>query len=1639
MICSSQGMFVNASSVNNVYTLPLTTLKISSINMDGLSLYSMKKLAELQYFVRKVKPDIFMVQEHKYKEGLEPFKLLSGYTPYFSSHSCSAEKRPSSSKWGVVTFVRNGIAAKVTNHSGIFQARVQEVDLIFPKKDSGDAVLKLYNIYAPTGSDKELKKNFYKKLYDLLKKRKKSDGIMLFGDFNDKLLPSDQFNISGSNSRTEILYDFFQKCDELIDVVRVIDPEYDVRVNPSIKRKKNGYCGRIDYIFSNFTKGIKNAYIDSTHFFSSDNVHSPLFLKLDLQEWGNVIKQIHAPLILPDTLMIDSSNPSHKLRMAKVCENWLGNLDSELYETFTEDSSSEKRKEKFSEAYEAILDLLAHRPKAYFKTRRSVLKSERDKRTLIEFDSEEGRTLGKLVWTKRAVKAFIFLARAARDEIQVSQKKRRHFTSLIENVPKNIKCLPRINPVMILSHLSEIWFRKLKTLQKSLESRMDQFFKKRNSVLRANWNEELISEANSNSSKFRQMLFRTYVDVSCPTAVNNSQGELVVEPDKVKEIWHKYFQEYMKRVPCNADLSFAPMDETGSIIDEVKEKVKDFYKKNNTKTLMKKMNMERLELIIKNLPKKKCMGLDWVQNESVKLITPPAKKFLLGFLNTIIVDKVCPEFLRKALVIPLYKKRGSVFETDNYREVWVLSMVIKLIDANFDYDLKRLLEHKRLLQPIQSGSSRTLTCGMNIQIYVNIQVDAKMSDKEIHMAIVDVVKAYPSVSFSGLAHSLRSIGVDENTIKRVMLIYTRYVAIIRTPHGLTEKVYLGRGSLAGSKAAVDLFVLFMDMLFRELAKSGLGYKITYKKDSINIPATAIVDDLTLYAETRKDLQKLIDIVSHFFNFYGMVISPKIHKSTYTTNRLAEKLDEEDGLLEETVYITDVSGTKIPISRVASNRAIRSVGYDLTGELDWSAHSLRILVKAQNTLRDLQGKWAPLQSKSLLVNSDVWGLITYSSDVVPFDFKDLKKLQTLAKKAVCYPAMSASFAADILSLPPSYLGMSLGNISDIVTARLIAGMNMALNSENIICSKSTDMIWRKIQFYANKGAYPLEKFIPSPEWKKLPRQFSLISQKLQELSITIKRKEPHCCLGDVSIRELLSYQDITPHRRVEPIIWKLEERNYMKMKHVSRWFAESKSAPSPMQIVIDRKIRVYDSDLRKIKPVESILDIKGIGRKKEKLWNDVAHRAILKFLEKGSQRYSTVDNGKVNSNMVIKKVFSEACCVASDGSKGLDGSTLSNLGIATDSNNSIFATIKGRQSVPRAEAKAALVVLKNFPPDKPLTLFMDAKSIVDTIIKHDEGLLEWVYWKKRKNRSVLKEIIHFIEERTASTSISYIKAHTGALDEASTLNDKADRLAKGELVPDVHITVEESLDFVDNYYISENGCLFEGNVFSFIKKKLRGERACNTLIEFASARNFDMEGFVLKPSTASLRLAPAQGLRYFTMKMFTSTLPTFSVMSKRYPHLYENTDCIMCKAGCEETATHLFLKCKNTRTKRFELRKKINTLIARDLKGSAEIIPWFDYESDFYDCPEDDQLCGKIPEKIYLSNECLVELKLTTLIDINLTIMTDLFDMWKNRNKRVKQQKLNFALLETNYYKYIGDAKLYASQKKDDIWNDKNVV
>ena len=62
------------------------------------------------------------------------------------------------------------------------------------------------------------------------------------------------------------------------------------------------------------------------------------------------------------------------------------------------------------------------------------------------------------------------------------------------------------------------------------------------------------------------------------------------------------------------------------------------------------------------------------------------------------------------------------------------------------------------------------------------------------------------------------------------------------------------------------------------------------------------------------------------------------------------------------------------------------------------------------------------------------------------------------------------------------------------------------------------------------------------------------------------------------------------------------------------------------------------------------------------------------------------------------------------------------------------------------------------------------------------------------------------------------------------------------------------------------------------------------------------------------------------------------MNKRYPHLYGCTECIMCNLGCDETASHLFLEFRNTISKREKLRKDINTLIARELKGTIEIIP-----------------------------------------------------------------------------------------------------
>ena len=139
------------------------------------------------------------------------------------------------------------------------------------------------------------------------------------------------------------------------------------------------------------------------------------------------------------------------------------------------------------------------------------------------------------------------------------------------------------------------------------------------------------------------------------------------------------------------------------------------------------------------------------------------------------------------------------------------------------------------------------------------------------MCFVDLTKAYDSVDRSALVAVLKLYGVPQQQADIIQALYTGTWCQVRIVDGTSEAFEVRSGVRQGYILSPLLFNCFMDRVLREVTETpGGGFHIEYATDggsflsywdktsaSNCVQDALYADDLTLIAETRKELQHMI--------------------------------------------------------------------------------------------------------------------------------------------------------------------------------------------------------------------------------------------------------------------------------------------------------------------------------------------------------------------------------------------------------------------------------------------------------------------------------------------------------------------------------------------------------------------------------------------------------------------------------------------------------------------------------------------------------------------------------------------------------------------------------------------------------------
>ena len=258
---------------------------------------------------------------------------------------------------------------------------------------------------------------------------------------------------------------------------------------------------------------------------------------------------------------------------------------------------------------------------------------------------------------------------------------------------------------------------------------------------------------------------------------------------------------------------------------------------------------------VRKLENGKAKGIDLIPNEFIKNAGDDFMVLLTALFTKIKRSGKFPPGWNMGRV-SLIHKRGRREILGNYRPLTVIVSMSGLYSRVLNIRLTQVVERHGLLGEIQNGFRKGRRGADNTFILDTILWKAKAMKQKVHMAFVDVTKAYDSVDRDILWAKLEALGFGGQFLQSLKSIY-RDDCVVTSVNGLeTRPVFLRRGLRQGCSLSPMLFALYIMDIGNDVALSSEGFMV----GTVRVSGLLFADDLFLVARDRGGLLRLLTLV-----------------------------------------------------------------------------------------------------------------------------------------------------------------------------------------------------------------------------------------------------------------------------------------------------------------------------------------------------------------------------------------------------------------------------------------------------------------------------------------------------------------------------------------------------------------------------------------------------------------------------------------------------------------------------------------------------------------------------------------------------------------------------------------------------------
>ena len=368
----------------------------------------------------------------------------------------------------------------------------------------------------------------------------------------------------------------------------------------------------------------------------------------------------------------------------------------------------------------------------------------------------------------------------------------------------------------------------------------------------------LFLEANEGDPKFIKQLATTLRPELKIQEFEVSDGSIISDQSKIFDEIVNFYAKQFRAFPKNQGAVDQQNKYLEVFFNKKQEKLCQFHESNNLEH--EEITEFEVERAINKLNKDSAPGPDGLTSNLYKKYSDLFVPLLTDVFNDIIATGVAPASFNMAIIKLIPKKSFSAKKVSDLRPLSLINSDQKILSHVLAFRIKpvcnAIIENHQYAHFPKRDIHSAIT---KIRQY---SIELKKDDM---LCALDFSKAFDCVDRDFMLKMLEYLGIDNNTISLIKILYADTKSIIEFNSEFSEVLDITRGERQGCPLSALLFNLVMEPLLARIKNS--KKILSNQKQKV----IAYVDDITVAMKTTS-INRLLKILENFQDLTGLAIN-----------------------------------------------------------------------------------------------------------------------------------------------------------------------------------------------------------------------------------------------------------------------------------------------------------------------------------------------------------------------------------------------------------------------------------------------------------------------------------------------------------------------------------------------------------------------------------------------------------------------------------------------------------------------------------------------------------------------------------------------------------------------------------------------